>query len=276
VTGVGLEESNVTNSQRFDTGEVELSYTEWPGDPPPVVALHGLSATRAGAFVEGRGSLRAFAYDHRGHGDSARTPGGYTFANYGKDAIAFLRGVVGEPALLIGHSLGAMTAIYVAAHAPDLVKAAFLGEPGLYAPEKGLRDDVIPMGAARELAGKPVPELVAAGLPPFVAAMRNKLDPEAMAMVIEGSAFAGWSTDDLLARIQCPVVLQHGDHSSTDRAGMSSAIYPGELARAVAVIRSPCEVIHLAGTGHVAWLSQPEAWNLALRDFIQRFSSPQT
>jgi pimeloyl-ACP methyl ester carboxylesterase len=261
----------VAESKRFNTGEVQLSYTEWPGESPPVVALHGLSTTRAGMFVEGRGNLAAFAYDHRGHGESGRTPGSYTFVNYGRDAIAFLRGVVREPVLLIGHSLGAMTAIYVAAHAPELVKAAFLGEPVLYAPEKGLRDDAVPFSIAREQAGKPAPELIDAGLPPFVAAMRTKLDPDAMAMVIEGTAFAGWNTDHLLNRIQCPVILQHGDRGTADRAGMSSGIYPGELDRAASLVQS-CEVLHIAGTGHVAWLSQPEAWNQALGDFIQRYS----
>src|SRR5688500_499542 len=30
-----------------------------------------------------------------------------------------------------------------------------------------------------------------------------------------------------------------------------------------------CEVLHLAATGLVAWLGQPDAWNQALRDFNQ-------
>jgi pimeloyl-ACP methyl ester carboxylesterase len=96
----------MSESKSFNTGEVELSYTEWPGDSPPIVALHGISGTRSNDFVDGRGSLCAYAYDHRGHGDSAHAPGAYTFLNYGRDLVAFLRGVVREPALLIGHSLG--------------------------------------------------------------------------------------------------------------------------------------------------------------------------
>ena len=67
----------MAESRRFNTGEVELSYTEWPGESPPVVAIHGLTNMRASRFVEMRGQQRAYAYGHRGHGESGRTPGAY-------------------------------------------------------------------------------------------------------------------------------------------------------------------------------------------------------
>jgi pimeloyl-ACP methyl ester carboxylesterase len=139
-------------SKRYNTGEVELSYSEWPGYSPPILALHGISGTRSLQFLDNRGRQRGFAYDHRGHGDSGRTPGAYTFVNYGRDCVAFLRGVVKEPALLIGHSLGGMTALYAAAHAPELVRAAFLIDPPLYAPEGPLRDERQPLTSMIDMA----------------------------------------------------------------------------------------------------------------------------
>jgi pimeloyl-ACP methyl ester carboxylesterase len=262
----------VNESKTFHTGEVELAFSEWPGVSPPVIAMHVLSGTRAAMFVAGRGERRAFAYDHRGHGDSGRTPGAYTFVNYGRDAIAFLRGVVGEPALLIGHSLGAMAAIYVAANAPELARAIFLGEPVLYMPHGPLRDERPSFAMTRDVAGKPMQTLIDAGLPPFLAQMRTKLDPGTMAMVLDGSAFEGWDTDDLLRRVTCPVTLQHGDRSFQDPAGLASLIYDGELKRATALIRN-CTVLHMAGTGHVPWLTNGDEWNQALGAFIQEQGS---
>ena len=262
-------------SKRHNTGEVELSYSEWPGDPPPIVALHGISATRSLLFMENRGRQRGFAYDHRGHGDSGRTPGVYTFVNYGRDAIAFLRGVVREPALLIGHSLGAMTAIYAAANAPELVKAAFLADPPLYAPEQPLRDEQIPFSMARDQAGKAAQELIAAGVPAPRAEMLSRLDADVLGMVLDQSAFAGWDTDAFLRGIECPVVLQHGDRPFAappgSPPGMASAIYPGELERAVALIRK-CQVLHIPGTGHASWFTKPDEWSQALRSFVQQNS----
>jgi pimeloyl-ACP methyl ester carboxylesterase len=135
-------------------------------------------------------------------------------------------------------------------------------------PHGPLRDEKTSFAMSREQAGKPVQELIDAGLPPFVARMRSSLDPETMAMVLDGSAFEGWDTDELLRRISCPAVLQHGDRSFQDPSGLPSLIYPGEMERAVPLIRN-CSVLHMAGTGHVPWLNQPDEWNGALRDFLE-------
>ena len=92
-----------------------------------------------------------------------------------------------------------------------------------------------------------------------------------MTMALDGSAFVDWDTDGWLKRVSCPVGLQHGDRPSQDRAG-ASAIYPGELERAVPLIRN-VEVLHIPGTGHLAWLSRPEEWDQALREFIEEHSA---
>jgi pimeloyl-ACP methyl ester carboxylesterase len=257
-------------SKRFNTGEVDLSYTEFPGESPAIVAIHGISATRSLLFVEQRGDLRAYAYDHRGHGESGRAAR-YRFSDYGDDAIAFLRGVVREPALLIGHSLGAMTAMYAAANAPETVRAVFLADPPLYAPEQPLRDEALPFAAVRDQAGKPVAELLETGMAPVRAEMVSRLDPGVMSAVLDGSAFAGWDTDDLLSRMQCPAALQHGDRVVEGLLGMGSAIYPGELDRARAAMRNG-SVLHIPGTGHAAWVTKPDEWAEALRGFIRENS----
>ena len=54
---------------------------------------------------------------------------GYPFADFSRDLAAFLRGRVGEPSILVGHSLGAMMAIKAAADAPEPIRAVVLEEP---------------------------------------------------------------------------------------------------------------------------------------------------
>lgn len=246
---------------RFNTGEVELSYTEWPGDGPPVLALHGISSTRANDLARALEGRHGFAYDHRGHGESGRTPGAYTFVNYGRDAVAFLRGVVREPAVLVGHSLGGMAAICAAAHAPELVLTAFLADPPLYAPEAPLRDEREPFARVAEQAGRPVEELEREGVPPLRAEMVSRLDPAVMRMTLDGSAFEGWDTDAYLRKIQCPVLLEHGDRER------GSVIYPGEIERAMMHLRD-VRVLHLAGTGHMPWIAGEADFFAELRRFI--------
>jgi pimeloyl-ACP methyl ester carboxylesterase len=258
----------MTESQPFHTGEVELAYTEWPGEGPPVLALHGISGMRAGFLAQAKPGRHAFAYDHRGHGHSGRTPGAYSFVDYGRDCVAFLRGVVREPALLVGHSLGGMTAIYAAAQAPDVVRAAFLIDPPLYAPEQPLRDEAQGFAMVEKQAGTPVAELVAAGVPEIRAASLTLLDPGVMRATLDQSGFAGWDTDALLRAIECPVVLEHGDREGPGAEMMASVIHAGELERAIPLLRNG-RALHLAGTGHMPWMAREADFFAELRRFIE-------
>ena len=82
---------------------------------------------------------RTVAYDLRGHGKSGRASD-YSLRAFGADAVRMLRGIVKGPAVVIGHSLGALCAIAAAAQAPDLVTALVLEDPTL-AYGKGWKTD---------------------------------------------------------------------------------------------------------------------------------------
>jgi len=254
----------MNDSLRFDTGEVELAYTEWPGEGTPVLALSGISGRRAAHLARWEDGHPAFAYDHRGHGDSGRTPGAYSWLNYGRDCVAFLQGVVREPAILVGHSLGGITAIYAAAHAQELVKAAFLVDPPLYAHEQALRDEAGPFAIVEQQAGKPLEELLAIGMPPIRAEAITRLDPGVMNAVNMRTGFANFDMDAYLEAIQCHVVLEHGDR---DLEGMASVIHEGELERAVSHMKD-VRVLHMPGTGHAPWMNAEEAFYSELSKFI--------
>lgn len=245
----------------FSTSEVVLAYSEWAGEGPPVVALHGISGRRAAFLTGWEDGHHSFAYDARGHGDSGRVTGGYTFVSYGEDAVAFLRGVVQTPAVLVGHSLGGMAAIYAAAHAPELVKAALLIDPPLYAPEGPLRDEREPFMATEKQAGTTIADLLATGMTPYRAEAISLLDPAVMSMVLDQRAFDGWDTDAYLRQIRSPVVLEHGDRDQ------GSVIYPGELQRAAALIES-VRLLHMPGTGHVPWAVDADRFNTELSSFF--------
>jgi 3-oxoadipate enol-lactonase len=65
---------------------------------------------------------RVIRYDHRGHGRSPVPDGPYSIADLGSDLIALLDRLDVERASLCGLSLGAMTALWVAANVPDRVE----------------------------------------------------------------------------------------------------------------------------------------------------------
>jgi pimeloyl-ACP methyl ester carboxylesterase len=120
---------------RIENGGVEVSVeVEGPTDATPVVFLHGVSGcSRTYDFLppeitEGRRIVRV---DLRGHGHSDHAPGTYVIDRYGDDVVALLR-LLDRPAILVGHSLGGVTAWWIAQNEPELVVAAFLEDPPLY------------------------------------------------------------------------------------------------------------------------------------------------
>jgi len=84
------------------------------GDGPPVVLLHGLSATRRNV-VQGSRALvkrgyRLISYDARGHGASSPAPS-YEYADLVADLEAVLEQLELDRAALVGSSMGAATAM---------------------------------------------------------------------------------------------------------------------------------------------------------------------
>ena len=122
----------------LQTDELTLHYED-DGDPakPPILVLHGITQSTAtwGWLVPHLAAdHRVVRLDFRGHGLSGRTPGAYVFRGYVADATAICEQVLGQPAVVIGHSLGGGTAAGLAQTRPDLVRGVVLEDPAIMAP----------------------------------------------------------------------------------------------------------------------------------------------
>lgn len=100
---------------------------EEAGAGPPIVLLHGLTATRRyvvmGSRSLERSGHRVISYDARGHGRSspAREPGDYRYGDLVDDLEAVLDHLGLERAVLAGASMGAHTLLAFALRAPERV-----------------------------------------------------------------------------------------------------------------------------------------------------------
>ena len=109
---------------------IETFYLEaGPPDAPPVVLVHGLSATNASMLplmpVLSR-HFRVLAPDLPGHGGTQASAVPHGAAYLGKWLAGFLRETCDQPAVLIGNSLGGRTALQAALDDPDAVRGLVL------------------------------------------------------------------------------------------------------------------------------------------------------
>lgn len=120
-----------------------LHYLDHHGDRgTPLVMLHGIHGiarewdTLAGAIDGARQSL---ALDLRGHGLSARNEGGeYSVMEYISDAASFISAMELGPVSLMGHSLGGIIAIALAATSPETVDRLIVVDIGPELAEEGM------------------------------------------------------------------------------------------------------------------------------------------
>lgn len=117
----------------FSAGGLRLSGERWAGgggERPTVVLLHGGGQTRHSwgrtAARLATAGLTAVALDARGHGDSEwDRDRDYSLDAFAADLVTYLETLAG-PAVLVGASLGGITALIVAGERPELVAGLVL------------------------------------------------------------------------------------------------------------------------------------------------------
>ncbi len=279
--------------QTFDGDGVTLNYATGPANGPALVLLHGVSR-RWQDFVPLLPALslrwQVYALDFRGHGCSDRTPGRYLVADYTRDARSFLGEVVKEPAVVYGHSLGAMVAAGIAAERPEAVRAIVLEDPpfatarapltqspfyGLFAGMHELTtgDDAdvdtltrrmadIRMGPAGHTSGPRLGDLRDATALRFSAQCLTMLDPDVFPPILDGRWLEGFDIDAILPRITCPALLLQADEAL---GGMLS----DRTAERAASLMPRCTRIRMPQVGHLVHWMQTETTLRLVTGFLE-------
>lgn len=115
------------------TGSTRLHYVQWGEQGSPVLCVHGLSAN-AFCFQALADELatehRVFAYDLRGRGDSEKPEHGYSVPIHAAELHTLIQALGLERPVIVGHSLGALIALYFAAHYPASLSKLVLIDAG--------------------------------------------------------------------------------------------------------------------------------------------------
>lgn len=267
---------------QVDVGGLRLHYRQL-GDPagPGVLVLHGImglsrewdTLTRALA-----GEHRVVALDLRGHGrsDWAET---YTASAMADDVAAAIESLGLAPSHLVGHSMGGMVALLVAARRPDLVDRLALIDIG---PESlvgefadGLADWLAMLGESSYtrhdeasrlwLDGNPLarPELIDHYVEHnLIAGPDGRWMWRFDATGLVGFATAGVTTHELweaVDGITRPTLLIRGE---------SSPVFSHEHARRMMRRLGDASLVEIPAGAHDLGVEQPEAVTRAIETFL--------
>lgn len=265
------------------------------GNGPLLVFLHGGAACATywenllPLFIDDH---RCIAVDFIGHGRSDRaTDRRYGIARQVDDLTELLEHTVG-PAVLVGASAGAGTALGVAAARPDLVRAVYCEDavPSIYTRSWTSTDAIIGLFAAigniAALRGHDD------GLVRYAAALGNiRLGPltlfdaigpervQFMARISEHTDPAWYDAitdpanswpdehaDHVATRVSCPVHIAHGDSASGGLVAVSDIEHLRRLGLGVTAT-------HIPGAGHVITPWHTRTIHHDLRAFLDRAAS---
>ena len=159
-------------------------------------------------------------YDTRGHGESDKPHGDYSIGRLGKDLVAIIDAIGAGPVDLCGVSIGGMTALWVALHAPDRVRrvvlantAAQIGDAGMWSERiNTVRTDGPRALADATMARWFTPEFRAAR--PEVVARFHSTIAQSDADGYAGCCAALRDADlrELAPRVACPALVVTGRH----------------------------------------------------------------
>ena len=118
---------------------INIHFLRTGGCKPPLVLLHGLTGSGACWIPLARaleGEFDVVMPDARGHGNSSTPLNGYRYEDHASDIVGFIKGLgLAEPVLL-GHSMGGMTAAVAGSQMATAIRAVILADPTFLSPER--------------------------------------------------------------------------------------------------------------------------------------------
>jgi pimeloyl-ACP methyl ester carboxylesterase len=115
-----------------EANSINIHYLRTGGRKPPLVLLHGLTGSGACWIPLARaleGEFDVVMPDARGHGNSSTPLTGYQYENHATDVVGLIQGLGLAAPVLLGHSMGGMTAAVVASQLAAAVRGVILAEP---------------------------------------------------------------------------------------------------------------------------------------------------
>jgi N-formylmaleamate deformylase len=253
---------------------IDVHYLRTGGDKPPVVLLHGLMTSGACWTPVARALEKDYDLimpDARGHGNSGVPDHGYWYDNLAADIMSFIDALGLVSPVVVGHSMGGMTAAVVASLNPKRFRGLVLVDPPFLTPER--QREVYESGVAdqhRRILSRPRQDLLADML-----GRHSRRSREIIELLVQARFQTSMRAFEVLTppnpdymqlinTLDIPSLLVIGD--------VGSVVSP-EMAAELAGLNQGLEVVQIKEAGHGVPYDQPERLSAALLTFLRSVSA---
>ncbi len=248
---------------------LKIAYEEQGSGDPPFVFVHGWTCDRTTFAPQAEyfsRKHRVVSLDLRGHGESDKPEGDYPISAYASDIAELTKQRNLGKAIVVGHSMGGITALQVAADYPDRVAAIVMVDPAPMKPPAEQQEALEGLVAATKAGQKEPREDVITNL-----MFLPTSDPELIEQVktlmmgapdtIAAAAMQGIiDFDGPSVAAKCKVPALHiGAAQPLNPPHVMSEVIP-EVVNAQTV-----------GGGHFNQLEAPEQVNLMIEAFLKHY-----
>ncbi|MEV6612115.1 alpha/beta hydrolase [Kutzneria sp. NPDC051319] len=241
---------------------------EFGGSGPGIVLLHGLMGRATTWWPAAQWLVRygrVVGLDARGHGRNTHRGGVWRTEDFASDAAAVIRDLDLGPAAVIGHSMGGLHALVLAALEPNLVRGVVVED---FAPDQ--RGRTVDSWRA-EFSSWPTPFQSLAHVRSFfgpvgdyfVECFEERADGYHLIADLDDlySIAAEWGRRDywpFVSRVQAPLLVIEAEHTfmpAGQQAAMAARVPDGRH-------------ILVEGAGHLVQLSAPDVYRGAVEAFL--------
>ena len=262
---------------------IKLHYYRTGGNKPPLVLLHGatdsgLCWTPVAVFLQPRHDV--IMVDAQGHGFSDRLDSDFAFSNHTHQIIGLINELrLGRP-IIMGHSMGAGTAVNIAVEQPELPKAIILEDPAWHAGEDMAAENSEEMIKQREAfmeaptgyGQRTLDEIIEEGRKNNPTWSEAEIIPWAMSKLqFDPELFSKLHIDrptyeELVPKIDCPtlLIMSDGGLVNIDTAEKAASIWKSD---------KPFKWVQITGAGHNIRREQFGKYRETLLDFLDSLTT---
>ncbi|HVX00803.1 MAG TPA: alpha/beta hydrolase [Candidatus Babeliaceae bacterium] len=252
---------------------INIHYLRTGGNKPSIVLLHGLMTSGAcwtPLARELEENYDVIMPDARGHGNSTAPHQGYCYNNLAIDVLSLIDALGLDDPVLIGHSMGGMTAAVVASRSPKRLRGLVLADPAFLTPQRQIEvyeSDVVDQH--RQVLNRSRED--------FLAETRTRRSHRSSEL-IELFVQARFQTSIHAFEILTPPnpdymrLIETIDIPSLLVIGGVGGVVSSEVAAELARLNQRLEIVQIAEAGHAIPFDQPKRFSSAVKAFLGSLS----